>query len=380
MKLVDYFYRMEIIKMIRFVLIAGILYTSVIISSCRKEVATSSTRTIIDSIQHAWYQEPEFNNGDMDITNAIVSKGSATFSRNKAYFWGAQNDDYYIIDSTTPGYWASSQGITIDDVSTNRRPAVCKDYFAFADVSGGGYVGFISQQIEQFGPASFNKMKVYDPNFVSYPNFSYNFQPINSIDISDSERVIIPVITKDSTKGYFYLFDAKPDVNGVIQVSNFHKVAFGHAYLQSAPYITHIGNRFLVPYDSIHLIREDFSTKAIGGLEDFTSVFKTNGNYYAVGFSGKIYETTDMGETWTLQFSLNQWVIVVNFDNNLIAYHQDQLWLVTISSTNLTLKEIVNDGLTGKTISNIVKYNNKIWISTNAGVFSRPYSSFYQYK
>ncbi len=365
-----------------------ILFISIIVFSllfsCRKEEATviAVPKIVIDTVQHAWQAEPEFNNGDLDITNAIVSEGSAPVDRYKAYFWGAQNDDYYIIDSTTPGHWASSQGISLYNVSTNRRPAVCKDYFVFADVSGQGYVGFINQRNNLFGSTNFNKMKTYDASFVAYPNFNYNTLPINSIDISDSERVIIPVITTDSTKGYFYLFDAKPDPLGttVIHVSNFHKVAFGNTYLQGTPYLTHIGNRFLVPYDSMHLIREDFSTKAIAGLEDFTSVFKANGYYYAVGFSGKIYETTDMGETWALKFSLNSLVIIINFDGNLIAYHNDQVWMITLTSTSLTLKEIVNDGLTGKTISSIVKYNNKIWISTNAGVFSRPYSSFYQYK
>jgi hypothetical protein len=171
-------------------------------------------------------------------------------------------------------------------------------------------------------------------------------------------------------------------------ISNFKKVSLGAFQFNNYAIVNtvHFKNRFFVGVgDTTYLIREDFSTKAVmTNFSPFLSIFTYNGNYYATAmnnYGGLIYETTDNGETWTLQYTLsNRGTVVINFDNNLIAIYQSQLWLVALGATSISFKEIVNDGLTGKTITGLVKCNNKVWITTNGGVFYRPYSNFYQYK
>ncbi|HEX7413135.1 MAG TPA: hypothetical protein VF411_03735 [Bacteroidia bacterium] len=347
--------------------------------SCRKEVATTSTRTIHDTVQHAWQAEPAFNNFDQDISSAFAANG-------KACFYGAQSDNFYTYDFTN-NQWAYNS--LYNNPLTNRRPAMCKDFFAFAGINN-NYFGFVYPYYPLYNSTNYNKIKVYDTNFVSFPSFPTYFtsNSVNNIDISDSNRVIYPVITKDSTKSYFDLFDVKfSHSTYLFTVSNYHKVALGHSYSNSAPYVTYLNNRFFVNLgDTTYLIREDFSTKPVVSNDMFYCVFQYQGNYYATGNQNLccIYKTTNLGETWSLQFTINgtnrYGLVIRNFDNNLIAILADQLWLVTMTSTTLTLKEIVNDGFVGKTITGLVKCNNKVWITTNGGVYYRPYAQFYQYK
>ena len=112
------------------------------------------------------------------------------------------------------------------------------------------------------------------------------------------------------------------------------------------------------------------------------SFFSWNNSYYAIGTNQvAIYQTNDFGQTWTKQFNISTYLTgIFNFDNKLIAFVKDQIFLVTMTSTTINFKEIVNDGLTGKIITTIAKSNGMVYISTNQGIYERPYTNFYTYK
>ena len=263
---------------------------------------------------------------------------------------------------------------------------VNKDFFAAENINSGffGFESYMSPSITYS-----RSFKNYDNNFVS-SLYCHSWSPLcNQADISDSNRVIFPVTTTDSTKSYFYLMDIRFSLSSAppFSVSNFTKIALGGSNnFPGVVNTVHFNNRFLVSIsDTTYLIREDFSIKPVmTNFTPFLSIFTYNGNYYATAMNnsgGLIYETTNNGETWTLQYNLNnRGTVIINFDNNLIAIYQSQLWQVTLGATSISFKEIVNDGLTGKTITGLVKCNNKVWISTNGGVFYRPYNQFYQFK
>ncbi len=369
---------MEIIKKVSLVIIAGMLFTSVITSSCRKETAIATTRTIIerDTIQHAWQAEPGFNGQVQDVSTANVANGVA--------FFNGSEEGFMTYDSAH-NQWGHSilTGLTTPFVYS--KPGVNKNFYASIKYTNNSVI--LLNPYVSSGLIEYNFFpKLLDTNFTSFPSL-YPYYYINSIDVTDSNRVIIPVITKDTAHSYVYVLDASVNLTSV---SNFHKITLDiYPHFIGQPTICHIGNRFLVTGISAtspnlpctRLIREDFSVLQIAQNDPFSYTFKYNGNYYAFSASGNIYKTSDLGETWSLQYTVSNYnMLITNFDNNLIAISQSQLWLVNFGSTSISFKEIVNDGLAGKTITGLVKCNNKVWVSTNGGVFYRPYANFYQYK
>ena len=346
----------------------------IMFNACKKDPPVV-TKTIIehDTVQHAWQAEPMFNGYDQYITTAYAT------GNGKVFFYGEQ-EAWYVYDSAQ-----NQLGIGTIGIGPNAfdRPAVNKTFFAKPY-----YSTFLieSPYNSAFLPTYSDSIKHLDPFFSSVP-FYANLPLSNIVDISDSNRFIFPAQTINNPKqnGY-YLMDAKINIPpGNITVNNFHRLFLGCNNNLELTTINHFGNRFFVgANDTTYLIREDFSTKMVVPNDMFYSIFKWNNNYYATaGFSsvGNIYETTNNGETWTLQYTFNpRGTVILNFDNNLIAIYQCQLWQVTLGASSISFKEIVNDGLTGKTITGLVKCNNKVWISTNGGVFYRPYNQFYQYK
>jgi hypothetical protein len=361
---------MRILKNIQFLTaLTGMLCVFGLVSSCKKDTP-AITKTIIehDTVQHAWQAEPEFNNLDQDISTAFAANG-------KVFFYGTQYY-YYVYDSISNGWGIANATNPL----SNRRPAINRDFFAMADINNNfGFTDpFISSQ-----PSYSNTFKTFDTNFVSFPTHLVNYNLTGSVDISDSDRVLFPVLTTDGTKNYFYLLDVKLNYsNYQYTISNFHKLTLGLLNGVSKSISTvHIKNRFLISAnDTLYLVREDYSSKLLMS-GSFLSVFTYNTVYYAINNNGAIYQTTDNGETWVLQYTLSMpGVTIINFDAKLIAISGGQFWEVTLTSTSIALKEINNDGLAGKTITGLVKCNNKVWITTNGGVFYRPYSQFYQYK
>ena len=350
------------------------LLTILLFNSCKKDTP-AVTKTIIehDTVQHAWQTEPEFNNRDQYVSTAFAANG-------KAFFYGMQ---YYYYSYDSIKGWSAGFAPTTLPFS---RPAVNKDFFATATLGGNNF-DLQNYTFSSTAPNYSSTFKYYDTNFVSFPVYQSLSPLCNQLDISDSGRVIYPVITTDNSKYYFYLLNVKfSESTPVFSVNNFKKIALGKLNNPSFTNIVHLKDRFFVSVgDTTYLIREDCSVKPVmTTFEPFLSVFTYNGIYYATAqdnYSGLIYQTTDNGETWSLQYTLNnRGTVLINFDGKLIAIYNDQFWLVTLGPTSINFKELINDGLTGKIITGLVKCNNKVWITTNGGVYYRPYANFYQYK
>ncbi len=344
--------------------------------SCKKEEATAIAvpKIIIDTVQHAWQAEPAFNGFPQNVSTACAANGIAIF--------------YSPLPSSCLGYDSITNGWGIYPIGgssfyDNKLPVsknMCTTYGS-SQVKRYNTINFTNPFV-RYNNGRFGYAITFDTNFVSFiPNTN---ALTASIAISDSGRVIYPVITKDTTHAYFYFWDTG-DSSYILTVKNFQKLSMTNC-AGCVPQVTSFGNRFFVGInDTTYLVRENLTYKPV--LNDvFNCIFKYQNNYYATGFGDggrTIYQTTNNGETWSLQFTVNvnrYGLVILNFDNNLIAYLGDQLWQVSITSTTINFKEIVNDGLTGKTITGLVKCNNKVWVSTNGGVFYRPYSNFYQFK
>src|ERR1017187_5574986 len=118
---------MKMIKKISLVIIpTSMLFTAVITSSCRKEVATTRTitKTVIDTVQRAWNQEPAtYYFYDQYITNSYA------YGNGKVIFM-CKEGSYFLYDSAHK-QWADGFNSTVGTTvaSAAQRIPVYKDYF-----------------------------------------------------------------------------------------------------------------------------------------------------------------------------------------------------------------------------------------------------------
>jgi hypothetical protein len=121
-------------------------------------------------------------------------------------------------------------------------------------------------------------------------------------------------------------------------------------------------------------------------------VFSYKGtNYAIVRTVGKrccqtcLIKTLDDGLTWQeLVCGINNNFEDLTFceiGDKLIAYSfANQLWEVTLTENSISAKELDNNGLENKRIKALNYCNNRVFISTESGVFERPYNEFIDYK
>ncbi|MBS1651603.1 MAG: hypothetical protein JSU07_06285 [Bacteroidetes bacterium] len=294
-------------------------------------------------------------------------------------FFGIQNGTYFGYDSVAK-VWDVGWPSGLNGSIFYYNPVITKLDFGFIDWYNGQYIA--ASPILPFG-GTFNFKTSFDTNFVKFPEqMPTNLFLTDQFDYSDSGRVLLPAITKNN-EVYYYLFDQITNTSSyVTTITNFHKFDISEKSTTYANLVFHFNNRFFITkYDTIILIREDFSTKKITGIQDgVASAFTYSNNYYITTYNGKIYQSSDLGETWSIAYTLGEGVNIVNFDNQLIGFRFNQLWLVNLTPSAITFKTILCDGLENKMITSIIKYNNIVWVTTNSGVFAKPYNNFYTYK
>lgn len=359
-------------KYINLKILVWVAISTALISGCKKDATLNSTKTVYVTLQNSWNEDSEFYYRGKNMLNGFALNG---------YAWFYGTDLNYTYDSTH-NQWG--EAISNFPSALNRIP-VNKDFYITIDDFYSNAAIILHSTFFPNAPANHPFFfSLMDTTFTGIQQLSFG-QMSKLVDISDSERIIFPVVTKNYISCY-YLIDVKPTLP-VVTVSNFTKVFAGSSHytgLYNNLLTNHINNRFFVTnndYDSTYLIRENYSVKGVMD-EAFGCIFKFNGNYYSIGqYTGKIYKTTDLGETWNLEYIISiPKMVIINFDSKLIGINQDQLWEVQLGTTSIVLKEIKNDGLTEKKITDILKINNKVYILTNGGVYSRAYSDFYDFK
>jgi hypothetical protein len=360
--------------------------------SCKKD-APSSIKTIIehDTIQHAWNEDPNtFLAVNKYYTNCAVNSGNVGFIGITGFPMSYDSVGLPLSYTWQLGYADSRLQnnpplLTRTPINKNFAVQVCENVFTV--------IWPYDQSSNQTG---FNKLfffKNLDTSFQSVGDVVNSDVMVSTVQISDSGRIIIPVNTSGSGYSSFYLLDVKTSYaqQSIIgyDTAHFRKINIAASGGASAPQQHGTcgnikNNLFVYCNNSTYVVRPDYSYAPVCNAY-LASFFYFNNSYYAVGINDNgIYQTSDMGETWNKVFNLSNnlgfGIGIFNFDNKLISIYHDQLWETTLTGNNFTFKEIVNDGLTGKLITGIAKCNGVTFLSTNGGIFTRPYTAFYQYK
>ncbi|MBI2721061.1 MAG: hypothetical protein HYX39_02685 [Bacteroidetes bacterium] len=365
--------------------ILKLLITTLVISSlftnCRKPKTVEVEKKIYvhDTVSYAWKADVFFNNQDQYILNAgFTDKYIFYYGPNANYRRDTSLNNNNYIQGTFQLYAPNYN----DNWNYTYLP-VLKDNFG---INASSNKICIFNTLPGINVSSlFPNLKSIDTSFVSI-GAGFNFIYSNVFNCSIYNRVLVSVISSQVNESHLCAFDI---LNNTLSysITNTKSIVLlnGGGFVNTTPAIIgSIANRFLV-YNSgsVYLIREDYSTKFLFNL-DIYSVFKFQSNYYAVdGTSGIIYKSSDLGENWTQQYQVGSYMAKCKFielDSKIISIRNDQIWQLDLQPTLLTVREINNSGLTGKTITNILKSNNKVIVTTLSGVYNRNSTDFYEFK
>ena len=93
-----------------------------------------------------------------------------------------------------------------------------------------------------------------------------------------------------------------------------------------------------------------------------------------------MFYSTDNGFTWTEGYETPWELVLLNYakiNGKLIGYRYAQLFEITINENEFQAKELDNDGLEGKSITSVSKFDNKVYLTSLSGVFYKPVDEFF---
>jgi hypothetical protein len=230
--------------------------------------------------------------------------------------------------------------------------------------------------------------KNIDSNYISLNlNTSFDYEA-NAININD--QLIVPILSKDPTqKPILYLLDIIEDNSKPfgqhINIKNLKRLQIDEStYYTNYYQLTVKGENFfyLNDYGTYKIDKNGNHKKVLKG-ESVRSIFQFQNKLFEASIPNGLFTSSDDGENWTefdgyADFLVNSRYYTVS--DSLIAVYHDQLFTVQITNDSYNARELVDKGLEGNIITSVNEFNDNIYISTLAGVFVKPKSTFFDSK
>jgi hypothetical protein len=235
----------------------------------------------------------------------------------------------------------------------------------------------------------------YDQTFAGF--WGNSLMGIDNAVITPSGSVYVPAVNSNSTVNMIYRFNTKTtfessvsgEINVPYKVDTISSAKIVLPRVSASPYarISACGNigskAFFFPESEgwTYVLRNDNSFSPVVKAQLF-GFFEIAGTWFASAMnSNAIYSTVDGGETWSMVGSFtkqNNWII--NFDQRLICISGSSLYQVQLNGSALEFKKIKTGGIGQRIITSVTRFNQKIFLTTNGGIYSRPYSEFYEFE
>jgi hypothetical protein len=349
---------MKVLSSILLISLLGIL-------SCKKEVITETEYVYLTD---SWTKSDEIDRLDMYITNSYANDERIVFSTPHGIIIKYQDG--------TRNYWLTSgsyknKGVFLDSLfirvsESQSRIGIASYYFGNPDYLGKwdtdslpNYRGFGAYGLSSDWAAIRSDKKQYMFHYWS----SQYTQSYCFVDFTSSRWNI----RKDSV---WAIQLAKDDVYYNINVKSF------------------FNKYFICNGRGMEIVNGDGSHKPAFGIPDdqyFASVININGELYAFG-ENSIYISSTEGESWnplvtniplgTIHLFDYQYYVM---NDEIIMVEKDKIIHMLVSDTNITWKQVKNDGLENHRITGVAKFNETVYLSTTSGTFTKPYEEFFDY-
>lgn len=354
-----------------------LLFLSLLLSSCKKEL-----EEIENDPEITWEAHKEFMHNERYITNLH-----------------ADNDKLHVLGLylfSTISHAGEETNVEryihpFKNLSHNKYPINAHVFVG----TEGNMLHFKSiKNPTSVGSELHIEMTSVDPDFRGFRSVSSLLKV--SMAITDNNFALVPYSAYDQEKkqyiGLRYLL-VKLSLDG----SGFYeKIVLEEAKILrpfedggSMRYITAHGSDFYVSNDRgfFHISEEGEITRLMSDQIGH-SVFMNKGNLNAITWNGphrtvSLYKAS-AANSWALDQQLDGQADMLTYhaisDDVLLASYNSQLFEVEIGIDTFILRELDNAGLEGNFITSIAKVNDKVYIGTQSGLFSKSEEHLLTYK
>ncbi len=206
---------------------------------------------------------------------------------------------------------------------------------------------------------------LYDKGFMLY-NCHKNSDSKDSIYVSFglfSKRLVLSTYSVTDYKSAIMSMPLKPFyITGV-------KSFFGKYFIASSDGIIQVDTS--AQYNSVLTITPG---DVVQTMFRFRDTLYAVSNYY-------LYRSTDKGNNWSAAYSVSSDLAYYKFkqvDDELFAYRFNSLIKMNIFTDSLQFTQINNKGIGNRPITGIEKLKGKIYLTTLAGTFVKPYTDLFK--
>ena len=160
----------------------------------------------------------------------------------------------------------------------------------------------------------------------------------------------------------------------IIPLNYFDQNDFTHIFI-------HDQNFFVSNYDGTYKINSDGTHKLVSN-EFISDAFELNGDLYGFNLS-KYFKSFDGGDTWHNIGECDPFYGKFNYkyiNGRVIGYRYSQLAEVVIKDDQIVFEELKADGMEHHDITSISEINNRVFVTTLSGVYSKSLEDFFDRK
>lgn len=209
----------------------------------------------------------------------------------------------------------------------------------------------------------------------------YNLVPAFSsecIVANDKKQILIPYLSKGAAlnmllvelkmyEHWTYRMAVDTVKTKIVKLNEGYRVRYLHT----------VDSDFYVGTDTkTYKIGSDGSVKTEHNYQ-FTDIIDKGDTLFAVaqnmsGYDFEFLRSVDRGSSWQTIVVLPSMYGSINYtviNDIIIGYRYSQLWEFTPTENGIEIKELDNYGLDGNYITSVVKYNDKVFVSSLSGVY-----------
>lgn len=349
---------------------------SLLIIGCKKE------RIVEVEVEknYNWKSHPDFIYDDVVQMNSHATNENLFFLGYNSF--SVISNDYSNNTDVSSGENTLHYLNRYDQPSEEKLP-ICDDYFV--SYNNSGWVSFIPTENPVYGSTSvLVEINEIDSTFSNFDLLRYNYGeciainnlkqalvPYNSIKDSHVTIKLALIDIKKELLGDTYLDTIRTKIITIPDYPQYNVIAL--ACIDSYFFVTTYSKVYRID-NSGNIV--EILDKRLNRIIDFSE------KYYGIG-DENIYISNDNGLTWEQGYSVQFELRLITFtkiDDRIIGYRYGQLWEFLINDTEITSRELDNDGLEGKSITSVSKFNGKVYLSTMSGVFYKSIDKFFNSK
>ena len=355
-------------------LIYLLLILSILSTSCEKE---EKTITVEVEKEYSWKRHSDFNARYGYILNSFAEE-------EKLYTWGPNGFstlDVNSFDDKEDGSFSHTLSPTDNDYEI--QYPIGKDIFVFNRDS----TLYIANSREANSQGDRLRIKLSELDPTAYLPIYIHHTLGQKFGLNDNNQVLVVYHDIENTVSGFKaaLLNVKYDPSQtfnklsiektqIIPLNYFDQNDFTHIFI-------HDQNFFVSNYDGTYKINSDGTHKLVSN-EFISDAFELNGELYGFNLSN-YFKSFDGGDTWHNIGECDSFYGKFNYryiNGRVIGYRYSQLAEVVIKDDQIIFEELKADGMEHHDITSISEINDRVFVTTLSGVYSKSLEDFFDRK